>query len=75
MASTAGIAQSHIIRLTALLKDPDSGPRRAFGGVLPELRDDPNTTISEADAIDMLAQHIITQPVFETLFEGHEFTA
>jgi len=74
-ASIAEIAKSHITRLTALLKDPDSDPRTAFDGFLAELRDDLNDTISEADAIEMLAQHIITRPVFETLFEGHKFTA
>jgi len=74
-ASIAEIAKNHITRLTALLKDPDTATRRAFDGFLAELRDDLNDTISEGDAIEMLAQHIITRPVFETLFEGHKFTA
>jgi len=74
-ASIAEIAKNHITRLTALLKDPDTDARRAFDAFLGELRDDLNDTISEGDAIEMLAQHIITRPVFETLFEGHKFTA
>jgi predicted helicase len=74
-ASIAEIAKNHITRLTALLKDPDTEARRAFDAFLGELRDDLNDTISESDAIEMLAQHIITRPVFETLFEGHKFTA
>jgi predicted helicase len=74
-ASIAEIAKSHITRLTALLKDPDTEARKAFDAFLAELRDDLNDTISEGDAIEMLAQHIITRPVFETLFEGHKFTA
>ena len=74
-ASIAEIAKNHITRLTALLKDPDTEARRAFDAFLGELRDDLNDTISEGDAIEMLAQHIITRPVFETLFEGHKFTA
>ncbi|SUB00844.1 Hef nuclease [Pannonibacter phragmitetus] len=74
-ASIAEIAKNHITRLTGLLKDPDSDARRAFDDFLAELRDDLNDTISEGDAIEMLAQHIITRPVFETLFEGHKFTA
>lgn len=74
-ASIAEIAKNHITRLTALLKDPDTEPRKAFDAFLAELRDDLNDTISEGDAIEMLAQHIITRPVFETLFEGHKFTA
>ncbi|MDP2079338.1 MAG: DEAD/DEAH box helicase family protein [Thiobacillus sp.] len=74
-ASIAEIAKNHITRLTALLKDPDTEARRAFDAFLGELRDDLNDTISKGDAIEMLAQHIITRPVFETLFEGHKFTA
>jgi predicted helicase len=74
-ASIAEIAKNHITRLTALLKDPDTEARRAFDAFLGELRDDLNDSISEGDAIEMLAQHIITRPVFETLFEGHKFTA
>ncbi len=30
--------------------------------------------MSEIDAIEMLAQHLITQPVFDALFEGYAFT-
>jgi predicted helicase len=38
------------------------------------LRADLNNGITEQDAIEMLAQHLITQPVFDVLFEGHAFT-
>jgi predicted helicase len=71
----AEIAKNHITRLTAILKAPDTEARKAFDAFLGELKDDLNDTISEADAIEMLAQHIITRPVFETLFEGHQFTS
>jgi predicted helicase len=74
-ASIAEIAKNHITRLNGLLKDPASDARHAFDAFLAELRDDLNDTLSEGDAIEMLAQHIITRPVFETLFEGHKFTA
>ncbi len=39
-----------------------------------ELRDDLNESITQEDAIEMLAQHIITKPVFDALFEGYNFT-
>ncbi|MDP2740671.1 MAG: type ISP restriction/modification enzyme [Pseudorhodobacter sp.] len=74
-ASIAEIAKNHITRLTALLKDPDTEARKAFDAFLAELRDDLNDALTEGDAIEMLAQHIITRPVFDTLFEGHRFTA
>lgn len=71
----AEIAKNHITRLNAILEEPDTPARRAFDAFLAELKDDLNDTISEADAVEMLAQHIITRPVFETLFEGHKFTS
>uniref|UniRef100_UPI0030DBBC85 DEAD/DEAH box helicase n=1 Tax=uncultured Parvibaculum sp. TaxID=291828 RepID=UPI0030DBBC85 len=73
-ANIAEIAKNHITRLTAILEAPDTPARNAFEAFLAELKDDLNDTISEADAVEMLAQHIITRPVFETLFEGHKFT-
>ena len=70
----ADIAKNHISRLTGILDTPDTAARRAFDSFLEELRDDLNDTITEDDAVEMLAQHIITRPVFEVLFEGHRFT-
>ena len=71
----AEIAKNHITRLKGILKDPDTPARKAFDAFLEELRDDLNDTITEDDAVEMLAQHIITRPVFEVLFEGHKFTS
>lgn len=71
----AEIAKNHIARLTGILKEPGTPARVAFDEFLGELRDDLNDSITEADAIEMLAQHIITRPVFEVLFEGHQFTS
>ena len=33
-----------------------------------------NPEISEIEAIEMLAQHIITKPVFDSLFNNNDFT-
>lgn len=70
----ARIAQTHITRITALLKDKNGREYQAFAKFLEELRDDLNEGITETDAIEMLAQHIITKPVFDALFEGYSFT-
>lgn len=70
----AKIAQTHITRITAVVQQPGSSEREAFERFLAEIRDDLNESISEADAIEMLAQHLITRPVFEALFEGYSFT-
>ncbi|MEO4002012.1 type ISP restriction/modification enzyme [Mesorhizobium sp. CAU 1732] len=71
----AEIAKNHISRLKGILADPDTEARRAFDEFHGELKDDLNDSITEDDAVEMLAQHIITRPVFEVLFEGHQFTS
>lgn len=73
-ASLRDIALAHITRLEAILAVPDSAARRAFDSFLAEIRDDLNSGITEQEAVEMLAQHIITRPVFDALFEGHTFT-
>ncbi len=70
----ARIAQTHITRITALLANKDSKEYKAFTEFVAELRDDLNESITETEAIEMLAQHIITKPVFDALFEGYSFT-
>lgn len=69
----AQIAQAHITRITTITAKP--GPEQtAFRAFLDELHDDLNPEISEADAIEMLAQHLITKPVFDALFKDSKFT-
>jgi predicted helicase len=70
----AKIAQTHITRITAIVQQPGSIERAAFERFVAEIKDDLNESISESDAIEMLAQHLITRPVFEALFEGYSFT-
>ncbi|EJF90113.1 DEAD/DEAH box helicase [Bartonella melophagi] len=72
-SNIAEIAKNHITRLTGILAEPDTETRQAFDKFLAELRNDLNDAITEGDAIEMLAQHVITRPVFEVLFEGHQF--
>jgi predicted helicase len=69
----AKIAQTHITRITALVAKPDTPERASFATFLTEIRNDLNDTISEEEAIEMLAQHLITRPVFDALFESHSF--
>ena len=69
----AEIAERHITRITALVDRPGSDAHAFFEDFLKEVRDDLNESVSERDAIEMLAQHIITRPVFDALFEGHAF--
>lgn len=69
----AKIAQTHITRITALVEKPGTPERTAFEGFLAEIRDDLNDSITDGEAIEMLAQHLITRPVFDALFEGYSF--
>ena len=70
----AGIAKRHIERIHAIL-DADPAAAEAFAGFLTGLRDSLNPGVSEEDAVEMLAQHLITRPVFEALFGGDDFAA
>ena len=69
----ARIAQTHITRITALVSQTGTPEREAFDGFLAEIHDDLNDSITRAEAIEMLAQHLITRPVFDALFEGYSF--
>lgn len=70
----AEIAQRHISRISGILAEPGTNAREAFDSFIAELQDDLNDSITEQDAIEMLAQHLITRPVFKALFAGHQFT-
>jgi predicted helicase len=70
----AKIAQTHIDRITELVKNPKHKKERAaFTAFATELRDDLNDSITDAEVIEMLAQHLITKPVFDAIFAGHGF--
>ncbi len=69
----AEIAQTHITRITAIVAQ-DGPERTSFLAFVEELQDDLNPEISEAEAIEMLAQHLITKPVFDALFKSSDFT-
>ncbi len=70
----SSIAKNHIARINSILKNPENTKEiKAFEEFLNELRDDLNNQITEGEAIEMLAQHLITKPVFDALFEGYSF--
>jgi len=70
----AKIARTHIARITAIIESPENEKERAaFSAFAAELRDDLNDSITDAEVIEMLAQHLITKPVFDALFEDYSF--
>ena len=66
----AEIAGRNITRISALVGESDADYREIFDEFMTELRQNINPSVSEADAIEMLAQHLITRPVFDALFRG-----
>ncbi len=69
----AEIAATHIERIKILLNSGNKEIDESFGEFLVGLRLNLNDSITREDAIEMLAQHLITKPVFDALFEGYEF--
>jgi predicted helicase len=70
--SVADIATRQTERIRGLV-DTSTDARASFERFVHGLRDNLNPSISESDAMEMLAQHLITQPVLEALFEGYGF--
>ncbi|MFD2618385.1 DEAD/DEAH box helicase [Terrilactibacillus laevilacticus] len=69
----AEIAQQHMMRIRVMLEDTNSEAYKAFRKFVSGLHHNLNGAISDQQAIEMLAQHIITKPVFEALFESYSF--
>lgn len=71
-ADVARIAQRHITKIKDLI-ETQTGARKAFDVFIRGLRYNINDSIDEEQAIEMLAQHLITQPIFEALFDEYSF--
>ncbi|ERJ46304.1 helicase [Corynebacterium pseudodiphtheriticum 090104] len=69
----AKIAENQVTRITKLVDGADKHLRAEFDGFVDGLRNNLNDGIGEADAISMLSQHLITAPVFNALFDNHDF--
>ncbi|MGA5700793.1 DEAD/DEAH box helicase [Peterkaempfera bronchialis] len=67
----AQIADRHVTRITAALAIPEK--QAAFQEFVTELRATINPGVTESAAVDMLAQHIVTKPVFDALFSSYGF--
>lgn len=67
---------SHVVtRIDGLLGNPKNAAiREWFEAFHEELKVSINESITRAGAIDMMAQHILTRPVFEALFEQYSFS-
>ena len=72
----AGIFGRLVGRIENLLENPDNDALREwFDAFHTELKSSINDAITRSNAIDMMAQHILTKPVFDALFERYDFSA
>ena len=72
----AGIADRIRARVTGLVDDPERITlQQGFRDFLSDMRRTLNPSVSEADVVAMVAQHLVTGPVFQALFATYEFAA
>ena len=72
----AEIFERIVDRIQNLLDDPENAPlSERFKSFHDELKKTINTAITRDSAIDMMAQHILTSPVFDALFEDYDFSS
>ena len=72
----ADIFKRLVGRIENLLDNPDNEALQEwFDAFHTELKETINDSITRESAIDMMAQHIITRPVFEALFENYDFAS
>lgn len=67
----ADIAQRLIKRIEALSKKKET--KKAFDNFLKGLRQNLHSEVTKQEAIEMLAQHEITRPIFEAMFIDQSF--
>ena len=67
------IAGIHISRIKATISDKNSHAYQVFSEFVLQLQNNLNTSIQKDEVIEMLAQHIITRPVFNALFADYDF--
>jgi len=72
----AKIARTHIDRIQGILENPEyTNEKATFEAFAAELRDDLNDSITDGEIVEMLAQHLVTKPVFDALFDEHSFAS
>ena len=66
------IAQKFIDRIELLIKE-NPNAHKYFEDFIGGLHKNINDSIDESQAVEMLAQHMITRPVFDALFKEYQF--
>lgn len=68
------IARKFIERIAKLVKNVP-GLKTEFNIFVKGLQENLNPSVDEGQAIEMLAQHLISQPVFDALFQDYNFVS
>ena len=68
----ATVADRYIHLIDRLLEDPER--QDAFQEFVEALRQTLNPSVDNASAVEMLAQHILTAPLFDAMFPDHSFS-
>ncbi|WP_028358281.1 DEAD/DEAH box helicase [Brackiella oedipodis] len=72
----AQIAERHITRIRSIVSNPENREeRRTFEQFATAMRENVNNELTDDDLVQMLAQHVVTKPVFDALFEDYDFAA
>ena len=71
----AAVVKAQIERIRALLSAPGNPHETAFSAFLESLRANLNGSITREDAIEMLAQQLVSAPIFSAVFSDFDFVA
>lgn len=74
-ASVGEIAKKYIARIERLVLKKESELAAEFQRFVSTLQQNLNPSIAPEQCIEMLAQHLITRPVFEALFTEYQFVS
>ena len=72
-ADVQKLAERHIRWIENLIADKKSPFAKSFRRYVKSLQHNINSDIDDEQAIEMLAQHVITKPIFEALFDQYSF--
>jgi len=67
------IAENYVAYIKSAIENLDLEHRDALDQFVAGLRNNLNPSVTEADAIEMLSQHLVTKPVFDAMFEDYPF--
>ena len=68
----AKIAERYVNRINQLI-EVEGKHKKEFEKFWKDIRKNINPAVTKEEVVQMLAQHLITQPVFEALFENYSF--